>query len=148
MHISLSLYIYIYVYTYIYIYIYIHTCVHTEGGQQFGVLALKGEAKPHPPRILSSVLFSWHLAEEISELLLTSVICLKRPPPIASWGIYIPPNLEIDSVRENISSMAWVIYSAIPAMLKSSSHNLCLRLAPCATTLFAHLRTTPKRLSS
>ena len=60
---------------------------------------------------------------------------------------YTPSNLEIDSVRENVYSTAWLIYSAIPAMLKSSYDNLCVRLAPCATTFFAHMRKTPKLLS-
>ena len=35
--------------------------------------------KPHPPRILSSVFFSWHLAEWISEFPLINIVCLKRP---------------------------------------------------------------------
>ena len=36
------------------------------------------KGKPHPPRILSHVSFSWHLAEEISEPLLISIIYLER----------------------------------------------------------------------
>ena len=37
------------------------------------------KAKPYPPRILSSVFFSWHLADWISEFRLISIIYLKRP---------------------------------------------------------------------
>ena len=53
--------------------------VYTAGGQKFGLLALKEKAKPYPPRILSSVFFSWHLADWISEFRLISIIYLKRP---------------------------------------------------------------------
>ena len=58
-----------------YIYIYIYTA----GGQQFGLLAYKENNKPYPLRILSSVVFSWHLADWISEFRLISIIYLKRP---------------------------------------------------------------------
>ena len=59
-----------------------------------------------------------------------------------------PPNPEIATMRENTQSTKWVIQSAIPAMLESSSHNLCLRLPPCATTVVAYSRKRPKLLSS
>ena len=47
----------------------------TAGGQKFGLLALKGkDTKTYPPRILSSVFFSWHLADWISEFRLIRTI--------------------------------------------------------------------------
>ena len=36
-------------------------------------------SKPYPPRILSSMFFSWHLADWISEFRLISIIYLKLP---------------------------------------------------------------------
>ena len=103
------------------------------------------KGKPHPLRILSHVSFSWHLAEEISEPLLFSIICLERRNNLFQWEKKsTPPNLGIYSVSGHIYPTKCVIYSAIPAMLKSSSHNLCPRLPHCASTLSPRLGKTPK----
>ena len=55
-----------------------HIIYHTAGTQKFGLWALKGK-RQNPIPLVSSVFFSWHLADEISEFLLTDITCLKRP---------------------------------------------------------------------
>ena len=65
-----------------YIYIYIYIYIYSRRTKVWSLGRERKKNKPYPPKILSSVFFSWHLADRISEFHLISIIYLKGPENI------------------------------------------------------------------